>query len=173
MITGELRQSVAIRARALRTRLNDPGADPVAAAREAKQLFEDAVDEAHTRWINLELVGFQDHVAIQPLHEVLRVPVGSRLAVHVAAYRTQRGIYSSGVSPRPFLHFFVEPLADLVATRMRVLQSGGTSNLELRFGPQVGVPDYPTLAEFPRNVFERIVSGFTAALYLQLGDIAS
>ena len=172
MITAELRQSVARRARELRARLNHANADPVAAAREAKRLFEDVVDEAHTRWMNLELNGYQDQVAVRPLHHVLRVPAGSRLAIHVAAYRTQRGFGARDMAP-PFSHFFVEPIADLVATRDRVRQSGGTSTLELQFGPEMRVPAYPTSAEFPRNVFERIVGGFTAALYLQLGDIVS
>jgi hypothetical protein len=173
VITDELRRSVASRAADLRLRLNDPAVDPVAAAVEANRLFEDAVDEAHTRWITLELGGYRDLVAVQPLHQVLRVPHGSRLATHVAAYRTQHGVQTAVAAHHPFSHFFVEPIAELVATRDRVRRSGGTSELELQFGPQAGVPNYPASGAFPRNVFERVVGGFTAALYLQLGEIAS
>jgi hypothetical protein len=32
------------------------------------------------------------------------------------------------------------------------------------------LPDYPTRANFSRDVFERVVEGFVAVLYLQLGS---
>jgi hypothetical protein len=173
MPTPELTQSVAVRARELRTRLNDPTIDPVAAAKDALRLFEDAQDQPRASWMHLELAGYRDLTAVKPLHQVLRVPPDSRLAAHVAAYRTQRGFQVIGGARRPFSHFFVEPLSEIVARRDRVRVSGGTSELELRFGPQPGVPDYPSSGKFPRDVLERVISGFLAALYLQLGELAA
>lgn len=172
MTTIELRRLVASQAEALRARLNKPDIDPVGAAHDARQLFAEVGDDAHVRWLNLEIAGYRDLVAVQPLHMVLQVPQSDRLAVHVAAYRTQAGIVTSKGVPNAFRHFFVESLTDLVATRDRVRQSTGASDLELQFGPHVVVVDYPSSGTFPRDVFERIVSGFVAALFLQLGGIA-
>jgi hypothetical protein len=171
--TAELKASIAARASALRLRLNDPSVDPVAAALEAKRLFEDSMDEIRTRWMTLELGGYRDLVAVQPLHQVLRVQPGSRLATHIAAYRTQRGVQVVGAERRSFAHFFVEALSELVAARDRIRSSGGTSEIELGFGPHAAVPDYPETGEFARDVLERVVGGFVAALYLQLGELSA
>lgn len=174
MTTDELRRSIGGRAFALRSKLNDPSADPLEAATEAKRLFEEAVDEVRVRWLNLELGGYRDLIAVRPLHEILRVSAGDRLATHVSAYRMQRGFdISAGLQRREFLYFFVEPLGELVTARARVRSSSGTSALELSFGPHAALPDYPTTGQFARDVFERVVGGFVAALHLQLGAITS
>jgi hypothetical protein len=170
MTTDELRQSIALRVKALRDRLNEPQADPVEAAVEARRLFGDAVDETRVRWLELEQGGYRDLLAVRPLHEVLGVPAGDRLAAHVGAYRTQRGFDTSpGHGLREFSHFFVEPLPELLSARDRVRRSAATSGLELSFGAHASMPDYPTSGEFARDVFERILAGFLAALQLQLG----
>jgi hypothetical protein len=72
-----------------------------------------------------------------------------------------------------FAHFFVESLGELTEARDRVGRSGGTSTVELEFGPHAARTDYPARAEFPRDVFERICAGFLAALYLQLASVAN
>jgi hypothetical protein len=176
-MTPELRRSIAARALALREQLNDGAAgrsavDVVWAARAAHRIFEDAADETHVRWLNLELAGY-GLASVRPLHEALRVPLHDRLVAHVAAYRTQRGVE---LAPRPsrdvFAHFFVEGLADLVAARDHVRQGSGRA-VELDFEPHpAATPGYPTRAEFPPDVFERIVGGFLAVLFLHLGSVA-
>ncbi len=169
-MTPELRQSIATRARAVQVRLNEPGVDPVAAAVDAKRIFEDASDATRTRWLTLELAGYAEHVPARPLHVVLDVPAGDRLAAHVAAYRSQRGTnVTPGQPPAEFRHFFVEPLAELVATRARVAAGATGTSVVLDFGPEPGVPSYPRSGEFTRDVFDRVVLGFVAALHLQLG----
>jgi len=172
MTTPELRRLIASRAETLRTRLNAPDVDPVAAAHEAKPLFTEISDDVHVRWLNLEISGYRNLVDTQPLHKILRVAPADRLAVHVAAYRTQAGVAKSDAGPYEFRHFFVEPLAELVSTRDRVRQSTGRFDLELRFGPDIVVANYPSSGTFQRDAFERIVSGFIAVLFLQLGEIA-
>lgn len=166
-MTPEMAHSVAARARALRTSLA-PSADPVAAAIAARRLFEDAGDEVRVRWLNLELHGYEPAMtAVGPLTQVLRVPPHDRLAAHVAAYRTQRATRHG--SPE-LVHFFVEALPELVAAREQASAAVGTE-LELSFGPDPGSSEYPTTATFPRNVFDRVLEGFLAALHLQLGTL--
>ena len=172
-MTPELRRNVAARAVALRARLNAAattgGVNAVQVATEAHRLFEDAADEMRVRWLNLEIRGYGGVSNTRPLHEVLRVPQNDRLVAHVGAYRTQRGAeLSPNPGRRPFTHFFVEGLAELVTARDRVRGPGGA--LELDFSPLGAFSGYPTRAEFPRDVFERITAGFIAALYLQLGS---
>jgi hypothetical protein len=174
-MTPELRRNVIERANALRGRLNAAvgagGLQPVAAAQEAHRLFQDAADEARVRWLYLEIGGYGTLADATPLHEVLRVSADDRLVAHVAAYRTQRGAeLAPNPNRSPFAHFFVESLKDLAETRDRVRSSGTSSALELEFGPHAVRPGYPTHAEFPRDVFERVCSGFLAALYLQLAS---
>ena len=170
-MTPELRHSIATRARAVQVRLNEAGIDAVAAAKEAKRIFEDAGDAARMRWLTLELAGSAEHVPARPLHVVLGVPAGDRLAAHVAAYRSQRGTnVTPGQQAAEFRHFFVEPLAELVATRARVATRATGTRVVLEFGPEQAVPSYPRSGEFTRDVFDRVVLGFVAALHLQLGD---
>ncbi len=153
-MTPELRRNVASRAAALRARLNAAamtgGVDAVQVATEARRLFEDAADETRVRWLNLEIGGYGGLSDTRPLHDVLRVPPNDRLVAHVGAYRTQRG---AEVSPnpgrRPFAHFFVEGLAELVTARDRVRGPGGA--LELDFSPQGAFSGYPS-GEEPSSV---------------------
>jgi hypothetical protein len=170
-MTPELRQLIGRRARDLQVQLNHAGIDPVGVADEARQLFEEAADGVRFRWLTLELSGYVDHVAARPLHDVLGVPSGDRLAAHVAAYRSQRGIIATPGRPGgEFRHFFVESLGDLIAARERVAGSSAETLL-LDFGPHPRVPAYPRSAEFSRDVFDRVVLGFLAALHLQLGTL--
>ncbi|MBI5532747.1 MAG: hypothetical protein HY898_08545 [Deltaproteobacteria bacterium] len=171
-MTPDLKQSIAARGRSLQKRLHERVAEPIAAAMEAKRLFEDAADESHTRWLTLELTGYGDVVAATPLHQVLRVAPGDRLAVHVTAYRTQRGCDASSGRPQgEFRHFFVESLSELVAARDRLAKSASGVSVLLTFRPQLGDTSYPTTGEFSRDVFDRILAGFLAALHLQLGNL--
>jgi len=91
------------------------------------------------------------------------------LAAHVAAYRSQRGTNIATSSPTEFRHFFVEPLAELQDARARIATQTTGTRMVLEFGPEPGVPDYPRSIEFTRDVLDRVVLGFTAALHLQLG----
>ena len=166
-MTPEMAHSVATRARTLRAGLA-PSADPVAAATAARHLFEDAGDEVRVRWLNLELQGYEPAMsAIGPLPRVLRVSPHDRLAAHVAAYRTQRAMRHR---PSELVHFFVEALPELVAARQQASSASGTE-LELSFGPDPRSNEYPATATFPRNVFDRVLGGFLAALHLQLGTL--
>lgn len=155
----------------LRTRLNDHAANIVELAGEAVLLFHAAESSVHVRWLDFELKGYGAAVDHAPLHEVLGVPSGDRLSVHVSAYRAQTGriIESQQRYNQPFRHFFVESLPDLAsaAERMR----GSTAiDLHLSFGP--GVANYPASGAFPAGVFDAILLGFRAVLHLQLGSIA-
>lgn len=167
-MTPELRYLVAERARSLQLRLSHGRVDPVTAATEARRVFTDAADAVRVRWLTLELNGYGDLVDSQPLHGVLGVAANDRLAAHVMAYRSQRGFTLGGGE---FRHFFVESLSELIATSARVATSGGTSALELEFAPSPGAPAHPRAGTFARDVFERVVAGFIAALHLQLGTL--
>ncbi len=178
MPTPELRRNVAARAQALRAQLNAAATsgsiDPAQAAQEARLMFQDLADDVRVRWLNLELGGYGNLVDTRPLHDVLGVPAGERLVAHVAAYRTQRG---AELLPRPhrrpFGHFFVEPIGDLAGARRVVRARFGQPRageiVEVDLRPR-GAPDYPTRGAFSRDVFERVVEGFVAVLYLQLGS---
>jgi hypothetical protein len=167
-MTPELAASLSGQARSLQLRLNHGRVDPVTAATEAVRLFTDAQDPVRVRWLNLELRGYGELVESTPLHLVLGVAAGDRLAAHVAAYRTQRGFAGSS----EFKHFFVESLRELVDASARVATSGGTANLELGFAPSTVSRTHPRSGTFGRDVFERVVAGFVAALHLQLGTLA-
>ena len=172
LMTPELRQSIARRARDLQMRVRPTELDAVLLAKEARRLFEEASDELRSRWLTLELGGYVGHVDARPLSEVLRVPPGdpvaSRLMAHVAAYRTQRGYDVTPAHPRhEFRHFFVEPLPDLVATNQK-LATGPTSPVVVLSFVEA---QQERLVEFGHDVFARILAGFHAALHLQLGDL--
>jgi hypothetical protein len=166
-MTPEQAHSVTTRARALRASLT-PSTDPIAAAALARRLFEEAEDDVRVRWLDLELRGYEPALsAIGPLPRVLCVPPHDRLAAHVAAYRTQR---AERHGPPDLVHFFVEALPELVAARQRARSAAGPE-LELAFGPDPGSGEYPATATFPRNVFDRVLDGFLAALQLELGRL--
>lgn len=176
-MTPELRALLGRRAQDLRGLLNASAStgtiDLVGAAESARQLFTEAVDDVRVRWLNLELSGYGNLVEQRPLHLVLGVGRDDRLLAHVAAYRSQQGVeLAPSAGGQVFNHFFVEPLTELVATRDRVRASSGSSELQLSFGAHGTLATYPTSARFPRDVFERITSGFGASLYLQLGALA-
>jgi hypothetical protein len=169
-MTPELRQSIAKRARELQGRIRPDGGDAVLLATDARRLFEDAVDELRARWLTLELSGYGGHVAARPLRELLRVApgdlVGDRLVAHIAAYRTQRGHdVTPGHAREEARHFFVEPLADLMVTAEKL--NPPPPAVVLSFGSAQHAPSI----EFGGDVFTRILSGFYAALHLQLGDL--
>jgi hypothetical protein len=173
-MTPETRHSVASRARALQNRLNQFSVGATGAATEARQIFEDANDNVRCRWLALELSGYAEHVDPRALHQILGVPHGHRLAGHVTAYRAQRGIDATpGHRRTEFRHFFVEPLSALETTRAKVAASADTSALLLDFGPHARDAHYPTVGEFTRGVFDRVIAGFLAALHLQLGTLTT
>jgi hypothetical protein len=169
----ELRHSIASRARALQNGVNRLSVGAVEAATEAMRIFEDADDDVRRRWLALELGGYTEADS-RALHQVLGVPHGHQLAAHVMAYRTQRGVDATpGHRPAEFRHFFVERLSTLEATRAKVAASGDTSALVLDFGRHARDASYPTAGEFTRGVFDRVVTGFRAALHLQLGTLTT
>lgn len=172
-MTPELRQSIAMRARALQMRMRPTELDAVLLAKEARRLFEDAADELRSRWLNLELGGYVGHVDARPLSEVLRVlpgdPVGSRLMAHIAAYRTQRGHDVTPGHPREELrHFFVEPLVEVAASAEKLADASTVPVVVLRLMEA----RQARFVAFDHDVFTRILAGFGAALHLQLGDLA-
>ena len=160
------------RARDLRTRLNGPGVDVVAAAEDARLIFAERGDLQRVLWLALEIGGYGALTDAVPLHLVLGIAEGDRLARQVAAYRTQVGFRWMTQPASRIAHFFVEPLAELRAAAERVTKAGAAESVELTFGPHAGRPDYPTSAEFSADVFQRILLGFTATLHLHLGDVA-
>lgn len=169
LMTSEHSQSITSRARSLRERLNQLSIEASAAAAEALGIFGDANDDIRSRWLTLELRGYQQHVDTRTLRQVLAVPEGHSLIAHVTAYRTQRGLDATpGRSNAEFRHFFIEPLGLLEAAKASVAASPGGSSLVLDFGPHPRDARYPTAGEFTRGVFDRIVEGFLAALHLQL-----
>lgn len=172
-MTFEPRQSVASRAHALRNQMN-LSVRTSEVAREALRIVEDAGDHVLQRWLTLELTGYGEQVDTRALHDVLAVPQGHRLVAHVTAYRTQRGIdATSGHGPAEFRHFFIEPLSALEAARDKVAVSAGGGTVLLDFGPHPRDAHYPTAGEFTREVFDRIIAGFMAALHLQLGTLTA
>ncbi|MEZ4228584.1 MAG: hypothetical protein R3B89_05445 [Polyangiaceae bacterium] len=62
-------------------------------------------------------------------------------------------------------------MSELVTARNSVAHSA-SETLLLEFGRDSVSPGYPLEGEFTRDVFERVVSGFVAALHLQLGTWA-
>lgn len=170
-MTPELRQSIAQRARELQARIRPGGGDVVVLAKDGRRLFEEAADELRTRWLVLELAGYEGHVVARPLSDVLRVApgdlVGRRLVAHIAAYRTQHGYdVTPGHPRREHRHFFVEPLGELVEIAGKLAPTRST--VVLGFPP---APDARSV-ELSGEVFTRILDGFRAALHLQLGDLA-
>jgi hypothetical protein len=163
---------------ALRARLDARPAMAASAvlwAREARLLFAGTGDETRVGWLDLELRGYGGPIATRPLHEVLRLPPAHPLVAHVAAYRTQPGIELLPQRGRRLpTHFFVESLEEILLARTAVRARYGlaveTGTVELDFSARV--PGYPSRAEFARDVFERITSGFVAALYLELASVA-
>ncbi|HEX3474952.1 MAG TPA: hypothetical protein VHT91_07915 [Kofleriaceae bacterium] len=173
-MTSGLLQTVESRARALQARLNHLDVTASAAATEAIRIFDDAGDDVRRRWLTLELDGYAEHIDARALHEVLGVPHGHRLVAHVTAYRTQRGVDATpGRRPAEFRHFFIEPLSALEATRDKVAASAGGAAVLLDFGPHPRDAHYPTVGEFTRAVFDRVIAGFQAALHLQLGALTT
>lgn len=156
----------------LRQRLNDHTIDIELLAKEAYDIFDAARSPVHVRWLRLELQGYGAVDGSSPLHEVLGVHEGDRLAVHVLTYRAQEGQVIEGGQPtgRPLRHFFIEPLREISAASGR-LQGGSPGALQLDFDSPEGT-GHQVIAEFPADVFDRVLLGFRAVLHLQLTSIA-
>jgi len=156
----------------LRRRLNDHTVDIELMAREALDVFAAAGSPARVRWLTLELDGYGTAVHRARLPEVLGVPDGDRLAVHVPAYRAQNGriVEAGELTGRSFQHFFVESLHELSAAAQQVRQ-GASGELRLDFGPDI--PNHPATLVFPADTFDRIMLGFRAVLHLELGSLAT
>lgn len=173
-MTSELSHFVARRARSLQERLDQLSVAPSAAATEALRIFEDAGDTIRCRWLTLEACGYAEHVDARALHQVLGVSNDHRLVAHVTAYRNQRGVDATpGHRSVEFRHFFVEPLSALEVARANLAASAGGFTVLLDFGPHPRDASYPTTGEFSRGVFDRVVTGFVAALQLQLGPLTT
>lgn len=121
------------------------------------------MDPVLRRWLDCELGGYGVLTDIQPLHVVLAAPAEHPVVHRVAGYRTQIGIVFGPSGSRSFAHFFVEPIGELESLARAARGSGGTL-LAVDFGPHAGVENYPRSADFPTDVFERIVRGFLITL---------
>jgi hypothetical protein len=150
--------------------LNVGSIDPITAAGAASRIFADLGDVERTRWLELELNGYGSFVTASPLHTVLGVRENDRLAFHVAAYRTQTGLVPE--QSTSFRHFFIESLQQLMIARAEVARSHAGASVRLEFASDVRAPLHPTAGVFSADVFHRVVSGFVAALHLQLGVVA-
>jgi hypothetical protein len=159
-------------ARKLRQKLNDHAVDILQLANNAAELFSLVGSVAHARWLALEQNGYGTVHGSASVPEALGLEPSERLAVHVFAYRVQTGetLATHDVAARPFRHFFVEPLSELVASAKRI-RAGAHASLTLHFAPSV--PDYPAAAMFPVSVFDDVLLGFRATLHLQLGTIGA
>jgi hypothetical protein len=115
------------------------------------------------RWLDCELGGYGVLADIQPLHVRLGAPADDPVVRRVAAYRTQIGTIIAPPRPQPIAHFFVEPIGELESLAQHARGADGTL-LTVDFGPHAAVASYPRSAEFPCEVFERIVQGFLSTL---------
>jgi type III restriction enzyme len=155
------------RAQAVRRKLSGQTEDIEALAREALDVFLTANMRAHTRWLEFELRGYMQEREARPLYEVLGLSSEHRLVTQVTLYRAQRGVQWGGDDGMPLVHFFVEPVHDIVDAqkRLRELQRGGKV-VRLEF------VDASTGGDFDAEVFDRILLGFRAALHLELTRMA-
>jgi hypothetical protein len=154
-------------------RLNNHTANIEHLATDAEMLLAAGGQLPLVRWLGLELGGYQHIGSSLALHEALGLPAKDQLVVHVLAYRVQSGqvVEGQGWTGRPFRHFFVEPLHDLIESAQRARGAGGHP-LRLDFGPLTSV-NYPIGVVFPPDVFERVVLGFRATLHLQLRSLGA
>ena len=162
------------RARRLREALGEAVIDAASAALESREIFAASSDPTHVRWLDLELSGYGHGHDRRPLHEILGLAPGAPLIVEVIAYRTQIGHLrgDSEVGSR-LAHFFVEPLAELIAARDRVRIANVPGRVELSFAASRVAPQYPSLADFPADVFDQVLAGFASALSQELEGLAS
>ena len=165
--------ALCMRAQELRARLNNRHIDALGAAEVGRRIFTEAGDELRSRWLSLELNGYDVGIAPKPLHVILRAQAGDRLLRHILAYRSQSALAHTPGAEQEFRHFFIEPLWDLVLARRAVQRSPGTRLVALGFGRPASVAtSHPREAIFTRDVFARILDGVGAALQLQLETFA-
>lgn len=115
------------------------------------------------RWLDCEIAGYGVLADIQPLHVLLGADPDHVLVHRVAAYRTQLGTVFEPSGARSVAHFFVEPIGELERFAGHARGTTGTL-LTVDFGRHAAVASYPQSADFPADVFDRIVRGFLAAL---------
>lgn len=161
------------RARVLHEALSTAAIDVVTAARASQAIFAEVGDLVRARWLDLELNGYGVLSSTRPLHEILGLPVEAPLTIEVATYRTQVGRrWGEPRGESKVAHFFVEPLAELIAARDHVRDASVTGLVELSFASHPSAPGYPKSADFPADVFDRILLGFASALGRELEDLA-
>jgi type III restriction enzyme len=150
------------RAQAVRRRLNERDADIVLLARQALEVFSAANLHVQARWLAYELGGYTEGGEGRALHELLGLAPEHRLVTQVKSYRAQEGVHIERGERAPIVHFFVEPVRELVdvQSRVRELPSGGSLRLEF--------VDAPTAGEFGIDVFDRILLGLRATLHMEL-----
>jgi hypothetical protein len=166
--------TVAARARALMASLRIDSTDVVHLTEEARSVFAEVGDAARVRWLDHEISGYGTVSSVRPLHEVLALPPGDPLMTSVMAYRTQVGRRWPGSGEHDELvHFFVEPLVDLVSGRERLHSASPSAFVGLSFDAHPDAPQYPASAEFPADVFDRILAGFADTLQRELEGAAS
>jgi hypothetical protein len=137
--------------------------DALRRALAARSIPSVVTDPVLRRWLDCELGGYGVLTHIQPLQAGLGAAADHPVVHRVAAYRTQVGMVFGSTGARPFAHFFVEPIGELESLARAARGSGGTL-LTIDFGPHAGVENYPRSADFPSDVFERVVRGFRTAL---------
>jgi hypothetical protein len=172
-VSTAARTKLCARAHDLRTRLSSRRIDALGAAEVGRRIFTDAADHVRARWLSLELNGYCSPASAKLVHLLLRVPANERLALQVAGYRAQRGLTAraDGAS-KEFRHFFIESLWDLTVARRTVRRSTTTAFVALGFTLHSAAATHPSEGRFTRDVFDRVVDGFAAALHLQLGTFA-
>ena len=118
---------------------------------------------AHRRWLDCELGGYGVLADIQPLHVLLGAAPEDPIVRRVASYRTQIGTVFEPSGARTIVHFFVESIGELESLAHHA-RRGSSTLLTVDFGPHAAVANYPHSADFPADVFDRIVRGFLNAV---------
>ena len=150
------------RAHGIRQRLNEGDADIEALARQALDVFASLNLPEQARWLGYELGGYTEGGDARPLHELLGLTPDHRLVTQAKSYRAHQGVRPDEPDRATIVHFFVEPVHDLVSAQRRVRAVQGRS-----------APLASTLSthrrpgEFAADVFDRILLGLRATLHLE------
>lgn len=150
------------KARLVRRRVSNHSECLETLAQDALKVFSAARMDLQERWLKFELEGYAG-VGNEPkaLHDLLLTTVEHRLVMQVKSYRAQpAATEEERIAP---VHFFVESIKELRDAQSRLAQLPEDANeLQLSFAAS------QTSMSFGRDVFERILLGFRAALHLEL-----
>lgn len=169
MNTSEVAHTIEQAGRLRQRLLDGHDADIAALVDEAAIVFGRACMAPHMRWLALEREGYRAADA-RALGERFGVGPEDPLVVYVESYRVQRGAGADGVVP----HFFVEPVGRLVEARRvarAVALGAASSTMRVAEAPTVRVTRDRRTARFDPSVFNLILLGLRATLYLQLATV--